>query len=316
MRVIWYVDNNKKKKKLQATTRNMLYLIQDINGDVTFPPHIWKMVKDYAGIYDISTSWKKLKTLPLVTFRSYSLNSYDSRENDVILENKKIKPNKRKIMVLKSWTFKQEQSFWKGLLKEVDDRVAKKNQHDQKLNDYMKPYKNAKYIVINRADENMQLCFGIVKVTKITRTKIVGNLIEGNRKNKLLITGNRYLAIRETNYIDSITIGDEINADYKLLLDDYIKPMLIWYTQSEVIPFLNFSVSNGGVFKNVPEGTTAMTQEELSYMMRKINDTAEFYTRRFVDYMSYNSTLYPEYTGNQDEDMYPERDYNFTGWVL
>ena len=112
------------------------------------------------------------------------------------------------------------------------------------------------------------------------------------------------------------TIGEEANADYKLLLDDYIKPMLIWYTQSEVIPFLNFNVSNGGVFKNVPENAVAMTQEELSYMMRKINDTAEFYTRRFVDFMSYNSTLYPEYTSNQDSDMYPERDYNFTGWVI
>jgi len=112
------------------------------------------------------------------------------------------------------------------------------------------------------------------------------------------------------------TISDEANADYKLLLDDYIKPMLIWYTQSEVIPFLNFNVSNGGVFKNVPENAVAMTQEELSYMMRKINDTAEFYTRRFVDFMSYNSTLYPEYTSNQDSDMYPERDYNFTGWVI
>ena len=118
---------------------------------------------------------------------------------------------------------------------------------------------------------------------------------------------------------DLIITGDLMlpaNADYKLLLDDYVKPMLIWYTQSEVIPFLHFNVSNGGVFKNAPEGTIAMTQEELSYMIRRINDTAEFYTRRFVDYMNYNSTLYPEYTSNQDEDMYPERDYNFTGWVL
>ncbi len=126
--------------------------------------------------------------------------------------------------------------------------------------------------------------------------------------------GKLYKKLQEL--IISGTITDAANADYKLLLDDYVKPMLIWYTQSEVIPFLHFNVSNGGVFKNAPEGAIAMTQEELSYMIRRINDTAEFYTRRFVDYMNYNSTLYPEYTGNQDEDMYPERDYNFTGWVL
>ena len=65
------------------------------------------------------------------------------------------------------------------------------------------------------------------------------------------------------------------NADYKLLLDDYVKPMLIWYTQSEVIPFLNFTVANGGVFKNAPEGAIAMTQEELSFLKRKISDSRQ-----------------------------------------
>jgi hypothetical protein len=26
--------------------------------------------------------------------------------------------------------------------------------------------------------------------------------------------------------------------------------------------------------------------------------------------------LYPEYVSNQNDGMYPERDINFTGWVL
>jgi hypothetical protein len=32
--------------------------------------------------------------------------------------------------------------------------------------------------------------------------------------------------------------------------------------------------------------------------------------------MNYNSSLYPEYVSNQNDGMYPERDVNFTGWVL
>ena len=43
----------------------MLYLIQNKNGDITMPPHIWTLIKDFAGIYNISTKWSKLKTLPL-----------------------------------------------------------------------------------------------------------------------------------------------------------------------------------------------------------------------------------------------------------
>ena len=33
------------------------------------------------------------------------------------------------------------------------------------------------------------------------------------------------------------TIQDVANQKYKLLLDDYIKPMLAWFTQAEYIPF-------------------------------------------------------------------------------
>ncbi len=111
-------------------------------------------------------------------------------------------------------------------------------------------------------------------------------------------------------------VNEEVNADYKILLNDYIKPMLIWYTQAELLPFMNINVSNGGVFKNVPEGSQGVEPEEMSIILNKVNDTADFYTRRFIDFMNYNSSLYPEYTGNQDEDMYPDRDSNLTGWVL
>ena len=32
------------------------------------------------------------------------------------------------------------------------------------------------------------------------------------------------------------TISDAANSDYKSLLDDYIKPMLVWFTQSSYLP--------------------------------------------------------------------------------
>lgn len=32
--------------------------------------------------------------------------------------------------------------------------------------------------------------------------------------------------------------------------------------------------------------------------------------------MSFNSDLFPEFTQNQDEGIYPHRDINYTGWVL
>ena len=32
--------------------------------------------------------------------------------------------------------------------------------------------------------------------------------------------------------------------------------------------------------------------------------------------MIYNQSTYPEYNTNSEDDMYPDRDANFAGWVL
>ncbi len=112
------------------------------------------------------------------------------------------------------------------------------------------------------------------------------------------------------------TIDDAVNADYKTLLDDYVKPMLTWFTQSSYLPFAMYQISNGGVFKHRSENSETISLEEMRMMLAKVTETAEFYTRRFVDYMDYNSTLYPEYVSSTNGDMYPDKDVNFNSWVL
>ena len=112
------------------------------------------------------------------------------------------------------------------------------------------------------------------------------------------------------------TISDAGNADYKTLLDEYVKPMLIWFTQSNYMPFAAYQVSNGGVFKHRSENSDSITTEELNILVRRATETAEFYTRRFMDYMDHNSHLYPEYLESSNEDMHPDKDVNFGGIYL
>jgi len=45
-------------------------------------------------------------------------------------------------------------------------------------------------------------------------------------------------------------------------------------------------------------------------------DIAEYYTRRFIDHMSFNQAKFPEYTSNSNDDVSPSYDANFNGWVL
>jgi hypothetical protein len=112
------------------------------------------------------------------------------------------------------------------------------------------------------------------------------------------------------------TISDIANANYKNLLDDYIKPMLIWFTQSNYLPFAMYQISNGGVYKHRSENSETISLEEMNMMLNKVTETAEFYTRRFVDYMGFYSQLFPEYNQSTNGEMYPDKDVNFHSWVL
>jgi len=113
------------------------------------------------------------------------------------------------------------------------------------------------------------------------------------------------------------TITDGANSDYKLLLDDYVKPMLIWYTQATYIPYSMFQINNGGLYKHTSENSDVASKDEMDYLIQRTRDTAEFYTKRFLDYMCSYSNLYPEYTSNSNEEMYPDKDVNYTGgWYI
>lgn len=113
------------------------------------------------------------------------------------------------------------------------------------------------------------------------------------------------------------TINDSGFSDYKDLLDDYIKPMLVWYAQAEIIPFTAFQVDNGGMFKHTSENSELASREDLDYLVTKCLHKAEFYSKRFIDYMCEYGDDFPEYCNtSSDENMSASRNVNFTGGLF
>ena len=118
---------------------------------------------------------------------------------------------------------------------------------------------------------------------------------------------------------DLIVTGDislPANSDYKNLLDTYIKPMTIFWAATLLVPFANYSIDNGGVFKGSAENSLSVDKEEVDYLANKYRDLAQFYTNNFVDYMVYNQSTFPEYNANTQDDFYPEGENSFGGWLL
>ncbi len=119
-----------------------------------------------------------------------------------------------------------------------------------------------------------------------------------------------YDALQTQVKASSLTTANET------LINTYIKPMLIWFSQSEYMKYAAFQISNGGVFKHRSENSDSASLEEINNLVHQAKTTADFYTQRFIDFIDQNSEDYPLYTANQDGGMYPERDQNMTGWVL
>ncbi len=117
-----------------------------------------------------------------------------------------------------------------------------------------------------------------------------------------------------TNAIPNI--DDPSNARWKTVLDDYIVPMLIWYAQASYMPFAAYQIKNGGVFKHTSENAQSVDKNEIDFLVEKARTNADWYSRRFIDFMGFNQQTYPEYTSNKNDDLYPSNDATFNGWIL
>ena len=86
---------------------------------------------------------------------------------------------------------------------------------------------------------------------------------------------------------------------------------------AEYLPFAAYTISNGGIHKHESENSQNAEKSEIDQLIAKERDYAEYYTNRFIDFMSFNAaSKYPEYYTNQNEEIYPDKDSNYAGWVL
>ena len=112
------------------------------------------------------------------------------------------------------------------------------------------------------------------------------------------------------------TLDDVANADYKSLLLDYVKSMLIHWAMVEYLPFASYTIANKGMYKHGSENSETVSKNEVDFLIEKQRNIAQHYTRRFIDYMCFNQSKFPEYYSNSNGDMYPSSESDFGGWVI
>lgn len=122
-----------------------------------------------------------------------------------------------------------------------------------------------------------------------------------------------------TDLYDKISadiLTSTLSGDYLALTNDYIQPMLIHWAMVEYLPFAAYTIANGGVYKHTSESSVSVDKDEIDFLVEKERKLADHYTDRFVNYMCYNATLFPEYNSNTNDDTYPSKETQTGGWVL
>lgn len=125
-----------------------------------------------------------------------------------------------------------------------------------------------------------------------------------------------YLGTELLNKITADIIASTLTGDYQSLVETYVKPMLIHWAMVEYLPFAAYTIANKGVYKHSSENAENVAKDEVDFLLEKERKIAQHYTQRFIDYMSFNQQLFPEYNDNSNGDMYPDTNNNFIGWVL
>ena len=105
-------------------------------------------------------------------------------------------------------------------------------------------------------------------------------------------------------------------GDYKTLVDDYIQDSIIHYALVEALPYISFQIKNGTITQKNSENGTAASKSDVTWLIQKERDTAEFYGQRIVDYLCENSSSFPEYSTNTGADISPTSNAYFTGIKL
>jgi hypothetical protein len=114
-----------------------------------------------------------------------------------------------------------------------------------------------------------------------------------------------------------ITSDTPFTGYYETLVEEYIKPTLVWYSCVEYIPFSGISFKSEGSFKHQSESSISPGKNEIDYLLSKALNNADYYATRLQDYLIAYSVQIPEFlqsVGNATQ-IYPDQTNQYFGGI-
>lgn len=97
--------------------------------------------------------------------------------------------------------------------------------------------------------------------------------------------------------------NNTLAGDYQTLVNDYCRKVVLWWTMVEAIPSLTYKLDNATLVQRTSEDATPISDTVMKDAIDRAKSNAETYTKRLVDYLCANASLFPEYSDN----VWPQR---------
>lgn len=110
---------------------------------------------------------------------------------------------------------------------------------------------------------------------------------------------------------------DQLGPYYQDLLNDHIKPTLIWYSVVEYLPYSNTQFKSEGAVRHKSEQSDSVDKNQVDYLLQKSLNNADFYATRMQNYLIAYSRFIPQYlqsVGNQTQ-VYPDMGNAYFGGI-
>jgi hypothetical protein len=109
----------------------------------------------------------------------------------------------------------------------------------------------------------------------------------------------------------------QLDSYYQDLMNEHIKPTLIWYATVEYLPFSGVQFKSEGAVKHKSDQSDAVGKNEIDYLLQKAMNNADYYSTRTQNYLISYSNQIPQYlqsVGNQTQ-IYPDMANQYFGGI-
>lgn len=118
----------------------------------------------------------------------------------------------------------------------------------------------------------------------------------------------RILGTKLFNRIRDDIMFNTLRGDYRDLLNDYIKPVVVQYTLYYALPFISMQITNKSIGRGSADWFNESSLEDLKYLRNASKDYAEYYEQRLIQYLAcggegYNKFI--ELKENKGSDIKP-----------